>query len=62
MDAPLRINYLVARVIAKMKKGELSPVLEETGTFMILRVDDIRQMDPKPFESVKEVVETVLVN
>lgn len=55
------INDPVARVITKMKKGELSAVLEEPGTFMILRVDDIRQTDPKPFESVKEVVKMSLM-
>jgi parvulin-like peptidyl-prolyl isomerase len=55
------INDQVAGVIAKMKKGELSAVLEEPGTFMILRVDDIRHADPKPFESVKEDVKRSLM-
>ena len=55
------INDLVAGVIARMKKGDLSPVLEEAGTFLILRVDDIRHTDPKPFESVKEIVRTSLM-
>lgn len=55
------INDQVAGVIAKMKKGELSPVLEEPGSFLILRVDDIRHADPKPFESVKEIVKLSLM-
>jgi parvulin-like peptidyl-prolyl isomerase len=44
-----------------MKKGELSPVLEEPGTFLILRVDDIRETEPRPFESVKEEVKISLM-
>jgi peptidyl-prolyl cis-trans isomerase SurA len=55
------INDTVARVMAKMKKGELSPVLEEPGTFLILRVDDIRETEPRPFESVKEEVKISLM-
>lgn len=55
------INDHLSGVIAKMKKGELSPVLEDPGTFIILRVDDIRHADPKPFESVKEDVKRSLM-
>ena len=51
----------MAGVIAKINKGELSPVMEEPGTFMILRVDDIQHTDPKPFESVKEIVKMSLL-
>lgn len=55
------INDQVADVMAKMKKGELSAVLEEPGNFLILRVDDIQHTEPRPFESVKEIVRTSLM-
>lgn len=55
------INDQVAAVIAKMEKGGLSPVLEEPGNFLILRVDDIRHAEPKSFESVKEIVKMSLL-
>jgi parvulin-like peptidyl-prolyl isomerase len=55
------INDQVAGVMAKMKKGELSAVLEEPGNFLILRVDDIQHTEPRPFESVKEIVRTSLM-
>lgn len=55
------INDQVAGVMAKMKKGELSPVLEDAGTYLILRVDDVRHAEPKPFESVKEIVKMSLM-
>ncbi len=56
------INDQVGMVLAKMKKGELSEVLEEPDTFLLLRVDDIRESDPLPYESVKEVVKKSLMD
>lgn len=55
------INDSVSLVLAKMKKGEVSAVLEQPGTFVILRVDDIRETEPRPFESVKEDVRKSLL-
>jgi len=55
------INDLVAGVMAKMKKGEISAVLEEPGNFLILRVDDIQHTEPRPFASVKEEVKKSLM-
>ncbi len=55
------INDLVGNAMAKMKKGEVSAVLEEAGTLVILRVDDIRETEPKPFENVKEEVKKSLM-
>ncbi|MCF7788378.1 MAG: peptidyl-prolyl cis-trans isomerase [Prosthecobacter sp.] len=55
------INNNVGKVMEKMKKGELSEVLEEPNSFVILRVDDIRKTEPKPFESVKEEVKKSLM-
>jgi parvulin-like peptidyl-prolyl isomerase len=55
------INDTVGKAIEKMKKGELSEVLEQSGTFTLLRVDDLRESDPKPFESVKDEVKKSLM-
>gem|GEM_PF-3400632 len=55
------INDSVSEVLAKMKKGQVSPVLDQAGTLVILRVDDIRETEPKPFESVKEDVRKSLL-
>ncbi|MDI1312061.1 peptidyl-prolyl cis-trans isomerase [Prosthecobacter sp.] len=55
------INATVGKTIVKMKKGEVSEVLEQSGTFILLRVDDVREPDPKPFESVKAEVKMSLM-
>ncbi|OYW75469.1 MAG: hypothetical protein B7Z37_13165 [Verrucomicrobia bacterium 12-59-8] len=55
------INDKVGKVMEKMKKGEISEVLEQQGTYLILRVDDIQEADPKSFESVKEEVKKSLM-
>ncbi|MBN8420012.1 MAG: peptidyl-prolyl cis-trans isomerase [Verrucomicrobia bacterium] len=55
------INDSVSEVLAKMKKGQVSPVLDQPGTLVILRVDDIRETEPKPLESVKEDVRKSLL-
>lgn len=55
------INDSVGKTIEKMKKGELSEVLEQPGTFILLRVDDVRESDAKPFESVKAQVRKSLI-
>ncbi len=55
------ISDTVGKTIEKLKKGEVSEVLEQPGTFIILRVDDVRESDTKPFESVKNAVRKSLL-
>ena len=44
----------VRKVASSTKKGQVSEVIEQEGTFIILRVDDRRAPSPPPFEKVKD--------
>ncbi len=46
----------VSEVVLATKKGEISEVIEQLDAFIIVRVDDRQEGDPKPFESVKAEV------
>ena len=50
----------VRNVAAKTKKGQVSEVIEQEGTFIILRVDDRRAPAPPAFEKVQSEVTKAL--
>jgi peptidyl-prolyl cis-trans isomerase SurA len=50
----------VRKVAAKTKKGQVSEIIEQDGTFIILRVDDRRAPAPPAFEKVQSEVTKAL--
>ena len=44
----------VRAAVAKTPKGEVSDLIEQTGVFIIIRVDDRRTPAPPPFEKVQQ--------
>ncbi|MCF7788379.1 MAG: peptidyl-prolyl cis-trans isomerase [Prosthecobacter sp.] len=46
----------VSEVVLSTKKGEISEVIEQLDAYIIVRVDDRQEGEPKPFESVKAEV------
>ncbi len=52
----------VSEVVSTTKKGDITEVIEQLDAFIIVRVDDRQEGDPKPFESVKDEVTKSLID
>ncbi|OYW75468.1 MAG: hypothetical protein B7Z37_13160 [Verrucomicrobia bacterium 12-59-8] len=59
---PTDLTGTVSEVVLATKQGEISEVIEQLDAFIIVRVDDRQEGDPKPFESVKNEVTKSLMD
>ena len=50
----------IRTAVAQLEKGALSDIIEETGHFILIRLDDRRSTAPPPFEKVKDEVAKAL--
>ena len=54
------LPYNLGRVVAKMKKGEFSSVLQMRNGLLVLRVDDMKQIDKPKVDAVRnEIIENI---
>lgn len=54
------LPYNLGRVVSKMKKGEFSGVLPLRNGFLVLRIDDLRQLDKPKMDAVRnEIIENI---
>jgi peptidyl-prolyl cis-trans isomerase C len=58
--AATAMPYNLGRVVAKMKKGEFSEVLQLRNGLLVLRVDDVKQLDKPKLDAVKEEIRQAL--
>lgn len=58
--AATAMPYNLGRVVSKMKKGEFSEVLQLRNGLLVLRVDDVKQLDKPKLEAVKEEIRQAL--
>jgi peptidyl-prolyl cis-trans isomerase SurA len=50
----------IRTAVAKLQKGALSDIIDETGHYILIRLDDRRSTAPPPFEKVKDEVAKAL--
>jgi peptidyl-prolyl cis-trans isomerase C len=54
------LPYNLGRVVNKMKKGEFSDALQMRNGLLILRVDDMKQIDKPKLDAVRnEIIENI---
>ncbi|HEX4879498.1 MAG TPA: peptidylprolyl isomerase [Limnobacter sp.] len=54
------LPYNLGRVVSKMKKGEFSGVLQLRNGLLVLRIDDMKQIDKPKLEAVRnEIIENI---
>ncbi|MCQ8897575.1 peptidylprolyl isomerase [Limnobacter humi] len=58
--AATALPYNLGRVAAKMKKGEFSEVLQLRNGLLVLRVDDVKQLDKPTVDAVKDEIRQTL--
>ncbi|HEX4917369.1 MAG TPA: peptidyl-prolyl cis-trans isomerase [Limnobacter sp.] len=56
------LPYNLGRVVSKMKKGEFSGVLQLRNGLLVLRIDDMKQIDKPKMDDVRnEIVENIVL-
>ncbi|HEY1057507.1 MAG TPA: peptidylprolyl isomerase [Limnobacter sp.] len=58
--AATALPYNLGRVVAKLKKGEVSEVLQLRNGLLVLHVDDIKQLEKPKLDAVKDEIRQAL--